>query len=86
MGISYAAFIETGEIHASHTAAAMQFSEHSPVFQREVKMAHPSSGTSCIENALPFDTKFSMGSMTLSALLSDLSKRYVDFSGAYGYN
>ena len=29
----YAAFIETGEIHASHTTAAGYFSEHSIVFQ-----------------------------------------------------
>ena len=29
----YAAFIGTGEIHASHTAAAGYFSEHSIVFQ-----------------------------------------------------
>ena len=35
MGIFNAAFIGTGEIHASRTAAAMQFSEHAPVSRRE---------------------------------------------------
>ena len=34
LGIFNAAFIELGEIHASPTAAAMQFSEHAPVFRR----------------------------------------------------
>ena len=32
VGIFNAAFIETGEIHASRTAAALQFSEHSSAF------------------------------------------------------
>ena len=35
VGIFYAAFIGTGEIHASPTAAALQFSEHSSVFRRK---------------------------------------------------
>ena len=41
MGIFNTAFIETGGIHASPTAAAVQFSEHSPVFQQNSIARHP---------------------------------------------
>ena len=41
MGIFNAAFIKTGEIHASRTAAAEQLSEHAPVSRRKNIEGHP---------------------------------------------
>ena len=41
MGIFNAALIWTGEIHASRTAAAAHFSEHSPVSRRKNVESHP---------------------------------------------